>query len=164
MEYIVDHETIKSWTIYKSIIYLKNGLYISPCFKTNVDQYIKPLTNFKNAQGGPKKRAKTQRYRYSASLLSNKNRRKNHNPKSGFSGSFCYSLAKSNVFAPLTLLRNVQRKTLLPRAMGCTPFLAHHGPKNSLRFSAHKVDSKKIGANKRTEKISPSNFCLPIFC
>ncbi len=47
MEYIVDHETIKSWTIYKSIIYLKNGLYISPCFKTNVDQYIKPLTNFK---------------------------------------------------------------------------------------------------------------------
>lgn len=123
MEYIVDHETIKSWTIYKSIIYLKNGLYISPCFKTNVDQYIKPLTNFKNAQGSPKKRAKTQRYRYSASLLSNKNRRKNHNPKSGFSGSFCYSLAKSNVFAPLTLLRNVQRKTLLPRAMGCTPFL-----------------------------------------
>lgn len=163
MEYIVDHETIKSWTIYKSIIYLKNGLYISPCFKTNVDQYIKPLTNFKNAQGGPKKRAKTQRYRYSASLLSNKNRRKNHNPKSGFSGSFCYSLAKSNVFAPLTSLRDVQRKTLLPRAMGCTPFLAHHGPKNSLRFSAHKVDSKKIGANKRTEKIAPAIFACPFF-
>lgn len=54
MEYIVDHETIKSWTIYKSIIYLKNGLYISPCFKTNVVQYTKPLTSFKNAQGSPK--------------------------------------------------------------------------------------------------------------
>ena len=149
MEYIVDHETIKSWTIYKSIIYLKNGLYISPCFKTNVDQYIKPLTNFKNAQGSPKKRAKTQRYRYSASLLSNKNRRKNHNPKSGFSGSFCYSLAKSNAPA---------------EGHGLHPFFDPHGPKNSLRFSAHKVDSKKIGANKRTEKIAPSNFCLPIFC
>ena len=64
-----------------------------------------------------------QRYRYSASILSILNRRKNHNLQSGFSGSFCYSLAKSNVFAPLTPLRGVQRKTLLPRAMGCTPFL-----------------------------------------
>ena len=54
MEYIVDHETIKSWTIYKSIIYLKHGLYISPCFKTNVDQYIKPLISFKKAQCSPK--------------------------------------------------------------------------------------------------------------
>ena len=56
-----------------------------------------------------RKRAKTQRYRYSASLLSIENRRKNNNLQSGFSRSFCYSLAKSNVFAPLTLLRNVQR-------------------------------------------------------
>ena len=54
MEYIVDHYSIKSWTIYKSIIYLKNGLYISPCFKTNVEQYIKPLISFKKAQGSPK--------------------------------------------------------------------------------------------------------------
>lgn len=54
MEYIVDHETIKSWIIYKSMIYLKYGLYISPCFKTNVDQYIKPLISFKKAQCSPK--------------------------------------------------------------------------------------------------------------
>lgn len=78
-------------------------------------------------------------------------------------GSFCYSLAKSNVFAPLTPLRGVQRKTLLPRAMGCTPFLAHHGPKNSLRFSAHKVDSKKIGANNAPEKLLRAIFACPSF-
>lgn len=39
-------------------------------------------------KGSPKKRAKTQRYRYSASLLSNKNRRKNNTLQSGFSGAF----------------------------------------------------------------------------
>ena len=78
-------------------------------------------------------------------------------------GSFCYSLAKSNVFAPLTLLRNVQRKTLLPRAMGCTPFLAHHGPKNSLRFSTHKVVSKKIGANNAPKKLLHAIFACPSF-
>ena len=105
----------------------------------------------------------TQRKCYPASLLSNKNKRKNNNLQSGFSRSFCYSLAKSNVFAPLTLLRNVQRKTLLPRAMGCTPFLAHHGPKNSLRFSTHKVVSKKIGANNAPKKLLHAIFACPSF-
>ena len=70
MEYIVDHETIKSWNIYKPMIYLKNGLYIGPLVDLNVGQYIKPLTNLKNAQGSPKKRAMPQCYRYSASILS----------------------------------------------------------------------------------------------
>lgn len=70
MEYIVDHETIKSWNIYKPMIYLKNGLYIGPLLDLNVGQYIKPLTNLKNAQGSPKKRAMPQCYRYSASILS----------------------------------------------------------------------------------------------
>ena len=163
MEYIVDYETIKSWTIYKSIIYLKNGLYISPCFKTNVDQYIKPLTNFKNAQGSPKKRAKTQRYRYSASLLSNKNRRKNHNPKSGFSGSFCYSLAKSNVFAPLTPLRGVQRKTLLPRATGCTPFLTLTVQKIHCVFRPTKWTRKKSARTNAPKKLPPAIFACPSF-
>ena len=87
MEHIVDHEIIKSWDIYKSIIYIKYGLYIGPYFVSNVDQYIKPLTNFKNAQGSPEKRAKTQRYRYSASLLSIENRLKNNNLQSRFSRS-----------------------------------------------------------------------------
>lgn len=45
MEHIVDHEIIKSWDIYKSIIYIKYGLYIGPYFGSNVDLYIKPLTN-----------------------------------------------------------------------------------------------------------------------
>lgn len=45
MEYIVDHETIKLWNIYKPMIYLKNGLHISPLFDLNVGQYIKPLAN-----------------------------------------------------------------------------------------------------------------------
>ena len=91
------------------MFYLKYGLHIGPLLGLNVVQYIKPLTNFKNAQGSPKKRAMTQRYRYSASLLSNKNRRKIIIQSRDLAGRFCYSLAKSNVFAPLTLLRNVQR-------------------------------------------------------
>lgn len=71
MEHIVDHEIIKSWNMYKSIIYIKDGLHIGPLLGLNVVQYIKPLTNLKkNAQGSPKKRAMTQRYRYSASILS----------------------------------------------------------------------------------------------
>ena len=37
MEYIVEHEIIKLWNIYKPMIYLKDGLYISPYFGTNVD-------------------------------------------------------------------------------------------------------------------------------
>lgn len=54
MGYIVDHEIIKLWNIYKSIIYIKDGLYIGPLLDLNVGQYIKPLTNLKNAQGSPK--------------------------------------------------------------------------------------------------------------
>jgi hypothetical protein len=54
MGYIVDHETIKSWNIYKPMFYLKYGPYIGPLLDLNVGQYIKPLTNLKNAQGSPK--------------------------------------------------------------------------------------------------------------
>lgn len=54
MGYIVDHETIKSWNMYKSIIYIKDGQHIGPLLGLNVVQYIKPLTNLKNAQGSPK--------------------------------------------------------------------------------------------------------------
>lgn len=70
MEYVVDHEIIKLWSTYKPMIYLKDGPHISPLMGLNMGQYTKPLTNFKNTQGSPKKRAKTQRYRYSASILS----------------------------------------------------------------------------------------------
>ena len=54
MEHIVDHEIIKLWDIYKPMIYLKDGPHTSPLMDLNVGQYIKPLTNFKNAQGSPK--------------------------------------------------------------------------------------------------------------
>jgi len=47
--------------------------------------------------------------------------------------------------------------------MGCTPFLAHHGPKNSLRFSVHKVDSKKIGANNAPKKLPTAIFACSSF-
>lgn len=40
--------------MYKSIIYIKDGLHIGPLLGLNVVQYIKPLTNLKNAQGSPK--------------------------------------------------------------------------------------------------------------
>lgn len=164
MEYIVDHETIKSWTIYKSIIYLKNGLYISPCFKTNVDQYIKPLTNFKNAQGSPKKRAKTQRYRYSASLLSNKNRRKNHNPKSGFSGSFCYSLAKSKRFCTFDI---ASRRTKVKRScgeLGLHPFFGPSWAKKFTAFFGPVLWSRKKSARTTHRKNCFTQFLLAHFC
>ena len=45
MGYIVDHETIKLWNIYKPMFYLKYGPYIGPLLDLNVGQYIKPLTN-----------------------------------------------------------------------------------------------------------------------
>lgn len=54
MGYIVDHEMIKSWNMYKSIIYIKDGQHIGPLLSLNVGQYIEPLTNLKNAQGSPK--------------------------------------------------------------------------------------------------------------
>ena len=54
MGYIVDHEIIKSWYMYKSIIYIKDGLHTGPLLGLNVVQYTKPLTSFKNAQGSPK--------------------------------------------------------------------------------------------------------------
>ncbi|OFR17429.1 hypothetical protein HMPREF2904_00195 [Streptococcus sp. HMSC072G04] len=53
MGYIVDHEMIKLWNIYKPMIYLKNGLYRRPCFRSNVDQYTKP-SQIKKVQSSPK--------------------------------------------------------------------------------------------------------------
>ena len=108
MGYIVDHEIIKSWNMYKSIIYIKNGLHIDPLLGLNVVQYTKPLTNFKNAQGSPKNGL-----RRSANAILRRYCRLKTDVKiiiysRDIAGSFCYSLAKSNVFVVLTLLRNVQ--------------------------------------------------------
>lgn len=45
MDYIVVHKTIKLWTIYKPMIYLKDGLHTSPLMDLNVDQYTEPSLN-----------------------------------------------------------------------------------------------------------------------
>lgn len=96
----------------------------------------------------------TQRKCYPASLLSNKNKRKNRNLQSGFSRSFCYSLAKSKRFCTFD---TTAWRTKVKRScgeLGCTPFLAHHGPKNSLRFSTHFCGLEKIGANNAPKNCS----------
>ena len=77
-------------------------------------------------------------------------------------GSFCYSLAKSNVFAPLTSLRDVQRKTLLPRAMGCTPFLTFTVQKIHCFFGPQKWP-RKNRREQRTEKLPTAIFACPSF-
>lgn len=148
--------------MYKSIIYIKNGLHIDPLLGLNVVQYTKPLTNFKNAQGSPKNGL-----RRSANAILRRYCRLKTDVKiiiysRDIAGSFCYSLAKSNVFAPLTLLRNVQRKTLLPRATGCTPFLTltvqkihcFFGPQSGL---------EKIGASNAPKKLLHAIFACPSF-
>lgn len=77
-------------------------------------------------------------------------------------GSFCYSLPKSNVFAPLTSLRDVQRKTLLRRA-GLHPFFGPSRSKKFTAFSAHKSGLEKIGANNAPKKLPPAIFACPSF-
>lgn len=47
MDYIEDHEIIKSWNMYKSIIYIKNGQHIGPLLGLNVAQYIKTINQLK---------------------------------------------------------------------------------------------------------------------
>ena len=149
--------------MYKSIIYIKNGLHIGPLLGLNVVQYTKPLTSFKNAQGSPKNGL-----RRSAIAILRRYCRLKTDVKiiiysRDLAGVSVTLWQRVNVFAPLTSLCDVQRKTLLPRAMGCTPFLAHHGPKNSLRFSAHFCGLEKIGANNAPKKLLHAIFACPFF-
>lgn len=111
-----------------------------------------------------RKRAKTQRYRYSASLLSIENRRKNNNLQSGFSRSFCYSLAKSKRFCTFDIASQRTKVKRSAEGYGLHPFFDPRGSKNSLRFSAHFCGLEKNRCEQRTEKIASRNFCLPIFC
>ena len=83
MEYVVDHEIIKLWDTYKPMIYLKDGPHTSPLMGLNtaiLRLYCRFKTDVKI-------------------IIQSRD----------IAGSFCYSLAKSNVFAPLTPLRGVQR-------------------------------------------------------
>ena len=95
MGYIVDHEMIKSWNMYKSIIYIKDGQHIGPLLGLNVAQYIKPLRRSAIAILRLYCRFKTD----VKIIIQSRD----------LAGRFCYSLPKSNVFAPLTPLRGVQR-------------------------------------------------------
>lgn len=109
MGYIVDHEMIKSWNMYKSIIYIKDGQHIGPLLGLNVVQYIKPLTNLKNAQGSPKSGLRRSAIAILRLYCRFKTDVKIIIQSRDLEGRFCYSLPKSNVFASLTSLRDVQR-------------------------------------------------------
>lgn len=109
MGYIVDHEIIKSWNMYKPMIYIKDGQYIGPLSGFNVVYYIKTLISFKKAQGSPKSGLRRGAIAISRLYCRFKTDVKIIIYSRDIAGSFCYSLAKSNVFVPLTPLRGVQR-------------------------------------------------------
>ena len=162
MEHIVDHEIIKLWNMYKSIIYIKDGLHIGPLLGLNVVQYIKPLTNLKNAQGSPKSglwRSAIATLRLYCRIKTDVKIIIQSRDLAGVSVTLCQRVTFLHLWHHCVARKD---KTLLRRAVGCTPFLAHHGPKNSLRFSAHKVDSKKkIGANNAPKKLLHAIFACP---
>lgn len=77
-------------------------------------------------------------------------------------GRFCYSFQRVTFLHLWHRFATYKGKTLLRRA-GLHPFFDPHGSKNSLRFSAHKVDSKKIGANNAPKKLPTAIFACPSF-
>lgn len=128
--------------MYKSIIYIKNGLHIGPLLGLNVVQYTKPLTNFKNAQGSPKNGL-----RRSAIAILRRYCRLKTDVK-----IIIYSRDLAGV--SVTLWQRVRfctfdiaaQRTKLKRSAegyGLHPFFDPHGSKNSLLFRPTKVDSKK---------------------
>lgn len=150
--------------MYKSIIYIKDGQHIGPLLGLNVVQYIKPLTNLKNAQGSPKSGLRRSAIAILRLYCRFKTDVKIIIQSRDLAGRFCYSLPKSKRFCTFDI---ASQRTKVKRScgeLGCTPFLAHHGPKNSLRFSAHFCGLEKNRREQRTEKIAHCNFCLPIFC
>ena len=164
MGYIVDHEIIKSWNMYKSIIYIKNGLHIGPLLGLNVVQYTKPLTSFKNAQGSPKNGL-----RRSAIAILRRYCRLKTDVK-----IIIYSRDLAGVSVTLwqrvTFLHLWHRfatykgKTLLRRAWVAPLFWPIMVQKIHCVFRAHFCGLEKNRREQRTEKIAWSNFCLPIFC
>ena len=109
MGYIVDHETIKSWNIYKPMFYLKYGPYIGPLLDLNVGQYIKPLTNLKNAQGSPKSGLCSSAIAILRLYCRFKTDVKIIIYSRNLAGVSVTLWQRVNVFAPLTSLRDVQR-------------------------------------------------------
>lgn len=163
MGYIVDHEIIKSWNMYKSIIYIKNGLHIGPLLGLNVVQYTKPLTSFKNAQGSPKNGL-----RRSAIAILRRYCRLKTDVK-----IIIYSRDLAGVSVTLW-----QRVTFLHlwhcfatykgkrscRGLWVAPLFWPSRSKKFTAFFGPQSGLEKNRREERTEKIASRNFCLPMFC
>lgn len=163
MGYIVDHETIKSWNIYKPMFYLKYGPDIGPLLDLNVGQYIKPLTNLKNAQGSPKSglcssaiailrlycRFKTdvKIIIYSRNLA-------------GVSVTLCQRVKR---FCTFDIASQRTKENAPAESLGCTPFLTLADQKIHCVFRPTFVVSKKIGANNAPKKLLHAIFACPSF-
>ena len=148
--------------MYKSIIYIKNGLHIGPLLGLNVVQYTKPLTNFKNVQGSPKNGL-----RRSAIAILRRYCRLKTDVK-----IIIYSRDLAGVSVTLwqrvTFLHLWHRfatykgKTLLRRA-GLHPFF---GPSWSKKFTAFfdpLLWPRKNRCEQRTEKLLHAIFACPYF-
>ena len=148
MEHIQAHDLSKKWTIQKTIFQIKRRLV------------YKTINQLKKCARQPEKRAKTQRYRYSASLLSNKNRRKNNNLQSGSSRSFCYSLAKSKRFCTFDIASRRTKENAPAEGHGLHPFF---GPLWSKKFTAFFGPQSGLEKNRREQthrKNCPQQFLL----
>lgn len=155
---------IKSWNMYKSIIYIKDGQHIGPLLGLNVVQYIKPLTNLKNAQGSPKSGLRRSAIAILRLYCRFKTDVKIIIQSRDLAGRFCYSLPKSKRFCTFDI---ASRRTKVKRSAeghGLHPFFGPSWSKKFTAFFGPQSGLEKIRREQRTEKIAPCNFCLPIFC
>ena len=162
MGYIVDHEIIKLWNIYKPMIYLKDGLHTSPLLGLNVVQYTKPLTNFKNAQGSPKNGL-----RRSANAILRRYCRLKTDVKiiiqsRDIVGRFCYSFQRVT-FLHLWHHCVAYKGKRSCRGLRVAPLFCPSRFKKFTAFSAHKSGLEKIGANNAPKKLPPAIFACPSF-
>ena len=148
MEHVSVHYLYKRWTTYRPIIGLKRG---------SVYKTINKLKTLNLAE----KRAKTQRYRYSASILSILNRCKIHNPKSGFRGAFLF-LCQRVSFLHLwhhCVACKVKRSC---GELGLHPSFCPSWSKKITAFFGPLLWSRKKSARTH-RKNCVKQFCLPIF-
>ena len=103
----------------------------------------------------------TQRYRYSASLLSNKDRCKIEIYSRDIVGSFCYSLAKER-FCTFDIASQRTKEKRSCRGPWVAPLFLTLTVQKFTAFSAPLLGLEKIGAN-NAPKNCPLQFFLPIF-
>ena len=158
MGYIVDHEIIKSWNMYKSIIYIKNGLHIGPLLGLNVVQYTKPLTSFKNAQGSPKNGLR----RSAIAILRRYCRLKTDVKIIIYSRDLAgvsVTLWQRVTFLHLWHHCVASKENAPAEGHGLHPFFDPHGSKNSLLFRPTKWTRKKSARTNAPKKL-PQQFLL----